>query len=177
MDADFDEFLHVPARLWAGRRSGGMPPRSSDSSRRRGSRTETVRRRCDRPAVSRGARARHTVRSVKRYVFAPEDIVWHKTDLGTDFWLGDDLVDTDYTSAFTAQVTKFGPGGGSPLHTHPYNHAFYFLGGTCRVQIGEHVWHVGPGSFVKVPAHEQHMVTNTGDEDLIFLVIYDPPPE
>jgi oxalate decarboxylase/phosphoglucose isomerase-like protein (cupin superfamily) len=35
---------------------------------------------------------------------------------------------------------------------------------------------VEPGTFVKVPAHEQHSVTNTGTEDLIFLVIYDPPP-
>ena len=28
---------------------------------------------------------------------------------------------------------------------------------------------------VKVPAHKQHSVTNTGTDDLIFLVIYDPP--
>jgi len=43
------------------------------------------------------------------------------------------------------------------------------------VQIGEQTWHVEPGTFVKVPAHEQHSVTNTGTKDLIFLVIYDPP--
>jgi hypothetical protein len=40
------------------------------------------------------------------YVFAPEDIVWHKTDLGPRFWLGDNLVGTDYTSVFSAQLTK-----------------------------------------------------------------------
>ena len=28
---------------------------------------------------------------------------------------------------------------------------------------------------VKVPANEEHSLTNTGDEDLVFLVIYDPP--
>jgi len=110
------------------------------------------------------------------YVFAPEDIVWHKTDLGPEFWLSDDLVDTDYTSVFSAQLTKFGPVGGSSPHTHTYNHAFYFLSGTCSVKIGEQTWHVQPGTFVKVPAQEQHSVTNTGSEDLIFLVIYDPPP-
>ena len=110
------------------------------------------------------------------YVFAPESIVWHKTDLGSEFWLSDDLVDTDYTSVFSAQLTKFGPDGGSPLHTHTYNHAFNFLRGTCRVQIDEQTWHIKPGTFVKVPAHKQHSVTNTGAEDLIFLVIYDPPP-
>jgi quercetin dioxygenase-like cupin family protein len=111
------------------------------------------------------------------YVFAPEDIVWHKTALGPQFWLSDNLVGTDYTSVFSAQLTKFGPGGGSPPHTHTYNHAFYFVSGTCRVQIDEHAWHIEPGTFVKVPAHKQHSVTNTGAEDLIFLVIYDPPPD
>ena len=35
-------------------------------------------------------------------------------------------------------MTKFGPGGGSALHHHTYNHAFYFLTGDARVQIGNH---------------------------------------
>ena len=43
------------------------------------------------------------------------------------------------------------------------------------MQIGEQTWHIKPGTLVKVPAHERHSVTNTGTEDLIFLVIYDPP--
>ena len=53
---------------------------------------------------------------------APEDIVWHKTDLGPEFWLSDKVVDTDYTSVFNAQVTKFGPGGGSPRISHLQPH-------------------------------------------------------
>jgi quercetin dioxygenase-like cupin family protein len=109
------------------------------------------------------------------YVYTPEDIVWHKTDLGHDFWLSDNVADVDYTSAFNAQLTRFGALGGSPLHSHPYNHAFYFLTGTGRVQIDGRTWEVTPGTFVKVPAHAQHNLTNTGTDDLVFLVIYDPP--
>ncbi len=109
------------------------------------------------------------------YVYAPEDIVWHKTDLGREFWLSDEVAGSDYSSVFNAQLSKFGPGGGSPEHDHPYNHAFYFLSGTARVQIGERTWQTKPGTFVKVPARKQHSVTNTDTEDLIFLVIYDPP--
>lgn len=30
-----------------------------------------------------------------------------------------------------------------------------------------------PGTFVKVPAHARHNLTNTGTDDLVFLVIYD----
>jgi len=53
------------------------------------------------------------------YVIAPEDIVWHKTDLGQEFWLSDKVVDTDYTSVFNAQVTKFGPVADPPRISTP----------------------------------------------------------
>ena len=108
-------------------------------------------------------------------VFAPEDIVWHETDLGRNFLISDELVGADYSTLFSAQLTKFGPGGGSSAHHHDYNHAFYFLTGTARLQIGDQSWQTRPGTFVKVPANEEHSLTNTGDEDLVFLVIYDPP--
>ena len=34
------------------------------------------------------------------------------------------------------------------------------------MRIGDRSWHTKPGSFVKVPANEEHSLTNTGDEDL-----------
>lgn len=108
-------------------------------------------------------------------VFAPEDIVWHKTDLGPDFWISDDLVGAEYSTLFSAQLTKFGPGGGSAPHQHDYNHAFCFLRGTARVQLGEQFSQTKSGTFVKVPANILHSVVNVGADDLIFLVIYDPP--
>jgi mannose-6-phosphate isomerase-like protein (cupin superfamily) len=113
--------------------------------------------------------------TVTTYVHQPEDIVWHQANVGRDLALSDELAGSDYSSAFNAQLSKFGPGGGSPPHDHPYNHAFYFLSGSASVQIGEQAFRTKPGTFVKVPARHQHSVTNTGTEDLIFLVIYDPP--
>jgi len=68
-------------------------------------------------------------------VYAPEDIVWHRTEPGPDF----------------------------------------YLSGTGSVTIGEQTWPTKPGTLAKIPAHKQHSATNTGTEDLIFLVIYDPP--
>ena len=108
-------------------------------------------------------------------VYTPEDIAWHATDLGQNFWISDELVGRDYSQLFSAQLTKFGPRGGSKPHHHDYNHTFYFLTGTARMQIGAQSWQITPGSLVKVPANEEHSLTNIGDEDLIFLVIYDPP--
>ncbi|MDA4105718.1 cupin domain-containing protein [Mycolicibacterium holsaticum] len=108
-------------------------------------------------------------------VYQLEDIDWHQTDLGRNFWVSDDLVGSDYSALFSAQLTKFGPGGGSALHHHEYNHAFYFLAGTARIVLGATARHTKPGAFVKIPAYLEHSVTNTGPDDLIFLVIYDPP--
>lgn len=108
-------------------------------------------------------------------VVALDDIVWHRTDLGEKFWISDELVGAEYSTLFSAQLTKFGPGGGSSPHRHDYNHAFYFLAGSCRVRIGDQCWQTAPGSFVKVAANQEHSLTNTGEQDLIFLVIYDPP--
>jgi quercetin dioxygenase-like cupin family protein len=113
--------------------------------------------------------------SATKYVDQPEDIAWHKSELGRDFWLSDEVAGRDYSSAFNAQLSRFGPGGGSPPHDHPYNHAFCFLSGVAEVRIGGQTWLAKPGTFVKVPAHHRHSVTNTGSEDVTFLVIYDPP--
>lgn len=43
------------------------------------------------------------------------------------------------------------------------------------MRIDGQSWDVKPGTFVKVPANAQHSLVNTGAEDLVFLVIYDPP--
>ncbi|OBH54031.1 glucose-6-phosphate isomerase [Mycobacterium colombiense] len=113
--------------------------------------------------------------NVLQNVIAPEDIVWHETDLGPNFWTSDELVGAEYSAQFSAQLTKFGSGGGSSPHRHDYNHAFYFLSGTGRVQLGEQFWEIKPGAFVKVPANVLHSLVNTGADDLEFLVVYDPP--
>lgn len=113
--------------------------------------------------------------TVLQNVFAPDEIVWHETDLGPNFWISDELVGAAYSGLFSAQMTKFGPGGGSSAHHHDYNHAFYFFSGTGRVQLGGQFWETEPGTFVKVPANVVHSLANTGADDLVFLVVYDPP--
>ena len=41
-------------------------------------------------------------------VFAPEDVVYQQTELGRNFWISDDLVGKEYSTLFSAQLTKFG---------------------------------------------------------------------
>ncbi|MET7992092.1 cupin domain-containing protein [Amycolatopsis sp. NPDC005232] len=113
------------------------------------------------------------------YVLNPSDIAWHRLEKpgfpGIGFQFSESVVDDDYTSVYSVQLSKIGPGGKSKLHRDPYNHAFYVTAGTGSVRIGKDSWDVEPGSVVKIPAGLPHGFSNTGDVDLEFVVIYDPP--
>lgn len=116
-----------------------------------------------------------SVEKTTSYVIGQDEMVWQKQEYGqTDFYLSQPVINADYTSVFTAQVCKIGPGGGSPPHTHTYNHAFYVASGTGTVRIEEQDFPMWPGTVVKVPEGKLHSVANSGAEDLIFITIYDP---
>ena len=113
------------------------------------------------------------------YVLAPGDIQWNEMKnpkvQGAGFAFSTSVIDSDYTGVYSAQLGKIGPGGSSKLHRDPYNHAFYFIQGTGTVQIGKETWDLEPGTIVKIPEGKPHGFVNTGADDLVFLVIYDPP--
>jgi quercetin dioxygenase-like cupin family protein len=113
------------------------------------------------------------------YVLAPDDIVWNELENprlpGVGFAFTPSVIDKDYTGVYSAQLGRIGTGGSSKLHRDPYNHAFYFVSGVGTVQIGTQTWDLVPGTVVKIPEGEPHGFVNTGPDDLVFLVIYDPP--
>ena len=114
-----------------------------------------------------------------QYVLTPDDLDWAEVDSAghpnTDFMFTPSVIDKDYTDAYSSRLGLMRPGKGSGVHTDPYNHAFYFLQGTGELQIGEERWSLQPGTIVKIPAGKVHGFSNTGSDDLVFLVIYDPP--
>jgi mannose-6-phosphate isomerase-like protein (cupin superfamily) len=114
-----------------------------------------------------------------QYVVAPQDIEWHRLEKpgfpGIGFEFSESLIDKDYTTVYSVQLSKIGPGGMSKLHRDPYNHAFYIIAGTGTVRIGKETFDVEPGAIVKIPKEIPHGFNNTGTEDLEFVVIYDPP--
>jgi quercetin dioxygenase-like cupin family protein len=113
------------------------------------------------------------------YVITPEDITWKALDSptapGVGFSFTPSVIGADYTEQYSAQLGKVAPGGLSKPHVDPYGHAFYFISGTGTVTIGQQSWPLKPGTIVKIPSGPTHSFTNTGAEDLTFLVIYDPP--
>lgn len=52
---------------------------------------------------------------------------------------------------------QFGPeGSGPPLHTHPWDEAFFIVEGKVDFVVGDETVVLGPGSLVHVPARTLH---------------------
>jgi quercetin dioxygenase-like cupin family protein len=112
----------------------------------------------------------HPVTSIEQFEWKPLSVEGSK---GYEFMFN--LVGAEYTDAYSVDLVRVEPGGYSPVHIDPDNHAFYFIEGTGRVTIAGKPNAVGPGSVVKIPFGALHSIENTGSQHLLFLTIYDPP--
>ncbi|NYT69827.1 cupin domain-containing protein [Pusillimonas noertemannii] len=112
-----------------------------------------------------------------RHVVSMEELIWKPFSVensnGYEFQFG--VVASDFTNAYSVDYVRVAPGGYSPVHIDPDNHAFYFMSGAGTVTIAGKVHAVGPGSIVKIPFGALHSIENTGQEYLVFMTIYDPP--
>jgi mannose-6-phosphate isomerase-like protein (cupin superfamily) len=110
-------------------------------------------------------------------VTSSESLPWKpfsvENSQGYDFKFN--LIDKEYTDAYSIDLVRVAPGGYSPVHFDPDNHAFFFIEGNGTVTIAGEASDVGPGSVVKIPFGALHAIRNTGEVPLVFLTIYDPP--
>lgn len=110
-------------------------------------------------------------------VISLDDFQWKpfsvENSQGFEFKFG--VLGKEYSDAYSVDLVRIAPGGYSPVHIDPDNHAFYFMEGTGLVIIAGETHRVRPGSVVKIPFGALHSLQNTGQEDLLFLTIYDPP--
>jgi quercetin dioxygenase-like cupin family protein len=83
--------------------------------------------------------------------------------------------DSDYTSAFSCELVRLGPGDHSLTHAEPYNHLLFFVEGSGEITIGERTWPLSSGSYAKVKAGEKHSLRNLGNTEMLILTVYDPP--
>jgi quercetin dioxygenase-like cupin family protein len=83
--------------------------------------------------------------------------------------------DSEYTSAFSCELVRLGPGDHSLTHVEDYNHLLYFVEGSGEITIGKKTWPLSPGSYARVKAGEKHSLRNLGDSEMLILTVYDPP--
>lgn len=79
---------------------------------------------------------------------------------------------------FDLELGKLAPGEcGCPFHSHALQWEFFvFLSGTATVRTPEGTTVLGAGDAVFHPPGEAHQFTNTGTDDILYLLIADNPP-
>jgi uncharacterized cupin superfamily protein len=79
---------------------------------------------------------------------------------------------------FDLCLEKLAPGEIScPFHSHAAQwELFYVVSGTGTVRLQEEKQTVQAGDAILHPPGEAHQITNTGGEDLVYLIIADNPP-
>jgi quercetin dioxygenase-like cupin family protein len=82
---------------------------------------------------------------------------------------------SEYTSAFSCELVRLGPGDRSLTHVEDYNHLLFFVEGSGEITIGKKTWPLRAGSYAKVKAGEKHSLRNLGDTEMLILTVYDPP--
>jgi mannose-6-phosphate isomerase-like protein (cupin superfamily) len=80
-----------------------------------------------------------------------------------------------YGSEVSFFYVKDAPGGGPPLHIHPYGETWVVQRGKVRFTVGDENVDVEAGNIVVAPANVPHKFVNTGD-DLLEMVCIHPSP-
>ncbi len=72
---------------------------------------------------------------------------------------------------FAMRRFEIAPGGGTPYHSHPWEHEVYVLAGKGKVRRKGGETELEAGSFVFVPPEEEHNFVNTGAAPFSFLCV------
>jgi mannose-6-phosphate isomerase-like protein (cupin superfamily) len=82
------------------------------------------------------------------------------------------------SSRLDLRLSRYPIGGRVLPHVHDVaEQAYFFISGRALVVCGEEAHIAGPQDTVFVPPGVNHSVENTGDGDLVFIVITTPPED
>ena len=85
------------------------------------------------------------------------------------------ILDIPPAKEFRIHTTRFQPGAGANPHSHEWEHAMYFMGGTGKVVIQEKETIVKKGMLAFVPRYAVHSVLNIGEDELVVWGVSGPP--
>ncbi len=66
------------------------------------------------------------------------------------------------------------PGATTLAHRLRTSEVYFIIQGTGRMHIDSEISDVGPNDTIYIPPHATQYISNTGQEDLIFICIVDP---
>jgi mannose-6-phosphate isomerase-like protein (cupin superfamily) len=83
-------------------------------------------------------------------------------------------LEDDMDVRYSLAVAIVEPGGTTYLHRLKNSEVYFILDGTGEMRIGDETEEVHAGHAVYIPPNAEQQITNTGDDDLMFVCIVDP---
>jgi mannose-6-phosphate isomerase-like protein (cupin superfamily) len=80
-----------------------------------------------------------------------------------------------YGASVSAFIVEFAPGGGPPLHRHPYEEVFIIQEGHASFTVAGEPVEVGAGTVLVVPGMTPHRFVNASDGPLKLVSIHPRP--
>jgi quercetin dioxygenase-like cupin family protein len=69
------------------------------------------------------------------------------------------------------RIYEIDPGGHTPLHSHPWEHAVFVVRGKGKVVDGERECHLEKNDVLHIPADQKHQIKNSGDENMVLISV------
>jgi mannose-6-phosphate isomerase-like protein (cupin superfamily) len=86
-----------------------------------------------------------------------------------------ELINDDAWPEFSLARCRVEPGVTTELHVLSVHEVYVIEHGDGLMQVGDEApFEVGPGDSVTIPQHTSQCITNTGDDDLVFLCVCAP---
>jgi quercetin dioxygenase-like cupin family protein len=76
----------------------------------------------------------------------------------------------------TFGVVTIAPGKANPLHLHPNcEELLYVLSGECHHTLGDEVFHLTPGTVIRIPQGTSHQARCISQQPLMVVVSFSSP--
>lgn len=81
------------------------------------------------------------------------------------------IAEEDGAEELTMSVYEVDPGGFTPLHAHPWEHAVFVVQGNGIVFDGKEECKLGRNDVLFIPKNQKHQIKNTGEQNLILTSV------
>lgn len=76
----------------------------------------------------------------------------------------------------TLGVVTIHPNQRNPLHAHPNcEELLYVISGECDHKLGDEMYHLAPGSVIRIPRGVKHWARCTSQEALVAVISFSDP--
>ena len=106
--------------------------------------------------------------------FSLEGVEWREFGQNTKEVFFKDISTRVFKEGFNVSLFRVKPGGEFPSHRHSHAHVLYFLSGKGECLIGAETYEIKPNDVALIQAEEEHSYKNTGNTDMLLVVLNAP---